>query len=195
MSVYFAQAGGYTKIGFSDDPIDRQSTITTSGKRPDDLPYGADVDLIGWVPGDRWTEGAHHARFISKRVAGEWFRLDKDDVAAIKALIWADPRGVDIKGMSFAAVIACRRYPELTRDELAARGVRIKAVSEEEALATIFAPTAPEAEAVPVVSPCAPVERPDASASGLLAELARVSAHRCNLQNRLEDVFAERWSR
>lgn len=35
----------------------------------------------------------------------------------------------------------------------------------------------------------------DASASGPLAELSRVSAHRSNLQDRLEAVHAARWSR
>jgi len=56
----------------------------------------------------------------------------------------------------------------------------------------------PEAEAAPVVSPCATVEPADASASGLdatLVHLGDVSRLRSSLQDQLEAVHAARWSR
>lgn len=124
MSVYFAQAGDYVKIGYSADPIARASTITRLGKRPADLPFGTDVDLIGWIPGDQWRETEMHGKFTSSRVAGEWFRLDRDE---IRALILDDPRGVDMRRMSALAVFAAAAHPTMTRDEIALAGIPIEA--------------------------------------------------------------------
>lgn len=124
MSVYFATAGGYMKIGFAADPISRVTTVTRNGKRPADLPFAADVELIGWVPGDRQAETDMHARFADRRVDGEWFRIDAD---VVRELIWSDPRGVDLDRMSMFAVLTCRARPDLTRDEIAACGVQVEA--------------------------------------------------------------------
>lgn len=134
MSVYFAEAGGYIKIGYSRDPIGRSATITTSGTRPTDLPRGAEVDLIGWMPGSTWREGAFHAQHIETRVAGEWFRLDREYV---HGLIWQDPHGVDLHRMSAIAVFCALKYPHLTRDQLASAGVPIAAVTEAEVFAAL----------------------------------------------------------
>lgn len=124
MSVYFAAVGDYVKIGYSRNPMARAGTITRSGSRPDDIPFAADVDLLGWVPGDSWREGQIHGRFLDQRVKGEWFRLTPEDVTPI---IWADPRGVDIHNMSAWAVLTCCNQPELTRDDLAAAGIPVMA--------------------------------------------------------------------
>ena len=126
MSVYFAQAGPYVKIGHSRRPFSRVSTITTSGKRPADLPRATDVTFLGWVPGDTWVEGKWHARFIADRVAGEWFYLDP---AIVRAAIWADPCGIDMQRMSAAAVFTADKSPGVTRDEIAAAGIPIEATT------------------------------------------------------------------
>lgn len=123
MSVYFAEAGGYTKIGYSANPISRAATLTTNGKRPADLPRGEYVDLIGWVPGDTWREGVLHAQFVGSRVAGEWFhRVDRD---VIRGLIWADPRGVDLHRMTALAAMYAIRHPGITRADIEAAGITL----------------------------------------------------------------------
>ena len=120
MSVYFAEAGGFTKIGYSKNPVKRAATLTTNGKRPDGLPRGAFVDLIGWVPGDTWREAEIQAQFIDRRVAGEWFRLI--DRETIHDLIWTDPRGVDLHRMSTLHVFYAVENPGATRAEMEAAG-------------------------------------------------------------------------
>lgn len=125
MSVYFATAGGYMKIGYSKDPIARSTTLTTSGTRPDDLPRATDVTLLGWIPGDTNDEGVVHARFRGNRVKGEWFA--DVDVDAVRELIWNHPHGVDVQRMSAWAVFTMDRYPELTRDDLTSRGIPVEA--------------------------------------------------------------------
>lgn len=126
MAVYFAQAGAYVKIGYSADPTTRVSTVTTSGKRPDDLPRATEASLLGWVPGDRWIEDVWHGRFVADRVAGEWFYLEAGEVCD---LIWADPCGVVIDRMSALAVYAAHNYPGISRDEIAEAGIPVDANS------------------------------------------------------------------
>ena len=131
MSVYFARVGRYTKVGYSKNPIARSTTITTTGQRPDDVPRGAEANLIGWVPGGRARESWFHRTFADSRVAGEWFVLDE---SAVRDLIRDDPRGVDFHGMSAMAVFTMSRNPEVTRDDLAAAGIQVEAVSFEEGM-------------------------------------------------------------
>lgn len=122
MSVYFAQAGAYIKIGYSSNPISRVATVTLSGRRPKTLPRGAEANLIGWVPGGRELEAEMHRRFAGDHVAGEWFYLDPE---VAREVIWADPRGVDIRRMSALAVFTAMANPDLTRDDMARAGVPI----------------------------------------------------------------------
>lgn len=117
MSVYFAQSCGYTKVGFSKDPIARSESITRLGERPADIPHKAPATLLGWIPGDRSVEAAYHRRFADHCVEAEWFSLDE---AEVRSIIWGDPRGVDIQGMSAQLVFGALRHPDLTRDEIAA---------------------------------------------------------------------------
>lgn len=131
MSVYFAQAGAYVKIGFSHDPFSRVSTITTGGKRPGDLPRGTDARLIGWVPGDVFIEAAWHGRFVADRIAGEWFYIDQ---SVVREALWADPCGIDLERMSALAVLAADNYPGITRDEIAAAGIPVEARPIEESM-------------------------------------------------------------
>jgi hypothetical protein len=135
MSVYFIESGPYMKIGFSDDPISRNSTVTRLGKRPDDLPFDHETDLIGWIPGDRKVERRLHKQFESIRVAGEWFWSEREKVAA---LIWDDPRGVDLHRMAASAVFTMRKYPTLTRAALEGAGLTVMAASLDDALDGMF---------------------------------------------------------
>ena len=75
MSVYFARVGRYMKIGYSKDPIKRSATITTGAAkhRPADVERNEDVDLVGWLPGDRRAERDAHMALGRKHVMCEWF--------------------------------------------------------------------------------------------------------------------------
>lgn len=130
MSVYFAQAGAYVKIGYSHNPISRSATITTTGTRPADLPRGADVTFLGWVPGDTWTERAWHVRFAEDRVAGEWFYLAPD---VVREAIWADPAGIDAVRMPALTVFVARDHPGVTRQQLVDAGLEMEATTLAEA--------------------------------------------------------------
>jgi hypothetical protein len=143
MSVYFLESGPYMKIGFSDNPIARAGTVTRLGKRPDDLPFEADTDLIGWIPGDRKAEREMHKVFAKIHVAGEWFWSERK---IAQTLIWADPRGVDMHRMSAQAVFAMHRHPALTRAEVEAAGIPVAAASLEEALGNMFKLLTPRAD-------------------------------------------------
>lgn len=136
MSVYFAQAGRYTKVGYSADPIARVGSVTTNGARPADIPRGADARLLGWIPGDRRRESEIHARFSDRRVeaGGEWFVLEEDE---IRDLIWSDPSGIDVQRMAAMAVLAGSKYPGVTRADMAAAGIPVEATSLEDALAKL----------------------------------------------------------
>lgn len=136
MSVYFATACGYTKVGYSADPVGRMTTVTRNGTRPADIPFDAPAELLGWIPGERDREAALHREFAASRAGGEWFVLDESEM---RDLIWADPHGVDINRMSMLAVCAARKYPSLTRVQLAAAGIPIEAATETEALLAIDA--------------------------------------------------------
>lgn len=135
MSVYFAKVGEYVKIGYSHDPMARSTTITRTGARPDDIEFNARVDFIGWIPGDVWRERELHVQHLEHRATGEWFRIDRK---VAEDLIWADPRGVDVKRMSALAVFACIRHPELTRDEIEAAGIPVAPNSVEELAVTFM---------------------------------------------------------
>lgn len=124
MSVYFAAAGPYIKIGYSADPIARASTVTTAGKRPATLPRATPTHLIGWIPGDRAVEAAMHQRFAADHVAGEWFYISAD---MVRDLIWADPRGVDMRRMSAMAVFTAQARPEATREQMELAGIPVEA--------------------------------------------------------------------
>lgn len=124
MSVYFAAAGPYIKIGFSADPIARSATVTTAGKRPSTLRRATPAHLIGWIPGDRAVESAMHQRFAADHVAGEWFYISVD---VVRDLIWSDPRGVDMRRMSAMAVFTAEAYPQATREQMEQAGIPVEA--------------------------------------------------------------------
>lgn len=70
--VYFAEARGMVKIGFSSDTSRRM--------------YEVDARLLATVPGSIALERAVHRLFADDRVDGEWFRPSQAIQAFIAAL-------------------------------------------------------------------------------------------------------------
>jgi hypothetical protein len=77
MPVYFIRGEklGLIKIGITTDTKKRLGTLQVGS--PDRL------TLLATVEGDEKTEQQYHLTFKSKRVFGEWFALENDDLAAI----------------------------------------------------------------------------------------------------------------
>lgn len=71
---------GHYKIGKSVDIANRQKTFGVL------LPF--DVEFIHVIKSDQYTklELSLHEKFASKRINGEWFALNADDIAYIKSL-------------------------------------------------------------------------------------------------------------
>lgn len=65
---------GFHKIGFSKKPEYRESTLQAQ------TPL---VNLVGKVAASIDVEKKLHNEFASKRLRGEWFNLDNDEVASI----------------------------------------------------------------------------------------------------------------
>jgi len=79
--LYLFKAGPFFKIGFSRDVKARLRTIASNCPLP--------VELVCSLPeglSSKETERRLHKRFRTKRVRGEWFRLDPEDVEFIKGL-------------------------------------------------------------------------------------------------------------
>lgn len=78
-------ASGHYKIGHSQNPNGRVAALST--------PF--DLELIHVMPSNdpRWGESMLHRHFASKRVRGEWFMLDQQDVASILATKRCDRPG------------------------------------------------------------------------------------------------------
>lgn len=76
--VYFIEAEGFIKIGYSRDPIIRLGQIRRgqSVAAPEGISTSA-ARLLAVEQGDRSTEKSLHKRFAEHRVAGEWF--EKND--------------------------------------------------------------------------------------------------------------------
>lgn len=82
-SIYLLKGNScnkYYKIGKAQDPISRTDTLTVK------LPF--EVELIHTVKSDQHSklESFLHRKFSDKRVNGEWFDLNQDDVEYIKNL-------------------------------------------------------------------------------------------------------------
>lgn len=77
MSVYFAQVGGYIKVGSSDDPERRVRRLFSSETRyckPDDCPTDAGSRrLLLTIPGSLNVEWSCHRALDDFRVVGEFF--------------------------------------------------------------------------------------------------------------------------
>lgn len=78
--VYFARSGAIVKIGRSTDPAARLREIQTM--------HPGDIELLVSVAAHRELEVAIHKRFehCRTRAKGEWYRLEPDLIAFIRAL-------------------------------------------------------------------------------------------------------------
>jgi hypothetical protein len=65
--VYFLRSGERIKIGSTTNPRTRFGEIANQ--------IGADVELLGWMPGDYEVEHNLHKRFLATRIEGEqeWY--------------------------------------------------------------------------------------------------------------------------
>jgi hypothetical protein len=75
--IYFIKSGEFVKIGHCErDPIRRLEKLQIGNP--------VTLELIGVMQGSRSDERDWHWRFDKKRVRGEWFRLDRTLLRAIK---------------------------------------------------------------------------------------------------------------
>lgn len=75
--VYFIRsADGLVKIGTSSDVSKRLKALSTA--------HGANLELLGSVPGGHEIERAFHVRWAECRVNREWFRPSDDMLVAIE---------------------------------------------------------------------------------------------------------------
>jgi hypothetical protein len=80
-TVYLIKAeSGEYKIGYTVDLISRLRTFSTAMPRPLTLVHFIQTNDMAAL------ERSLHVRFAGKRVRGEWFELDEDDVNWIKSL-------------------------------------------------------------------------------------------------------------
>ena len=73
--VYFVGCAGFVKIGVTNNVPGRLSALRTASPFP--------VGLLGLVEGTAKDEADLHGYFKAKRVRGEWFALNEDDVLGI----------------------------------------------------------------------------------------------------------------
>jgi hypothetical protein len=104
MSVYFAAAGGYVKVGYSTNVIQRMWSLSGSDytKRPADLPRAAKIELIGWFPGTKRDELLAHAALNDHWVDGEWYR----DNATVRSYLTDQPEAILVAELSARALFA-----------------------------------------------------------------------------------------
>ena len=88
--VYIFQGDGYYKIGYSQRPPRRRLQI--SPKLPFDLRVVCVVESLR----AQSLESQLHVRFEDKRLRGEWFNLDDDDLVYIKSLGAKDGQGTNL---------------------------------------------------------------------------------------------------
>ncbi|NNM75029.1 GIY-YIG nuclease family protein [Enterovirga aerilata] len=80
--VYFIQdSHGRLKIGYSQDPAGRLRALQTA--------HGAELSLLGSVPGTISAERDLQKRFADLKLTGEWFRASDDLLSHVRALLAA----------------------------------------------------------------------------------------------------------
>jgi hypothetical protein len=78
--IYFARSGETVKIGRSLEPLQRVRALQ--------MTHAGDLELLATVAAHVTLEGALHERFahLRTRPNGEWFRLDHELIAFIRAV-------------------------------------------------------------------------------------------------------------
>lgn len=82
--IYVLKAGPYYKIGYADDVEQRLKTVSMSVK-PDDLTDPIELLFSFQTTSKLIAERQLHSFFDRKRVKGEWFRLDPENVECLRA--------------------------------------------------------------------------------------------------------------
>lgn len=77
MSIYFLEAQGLIKIGYSANPAVRTRAVMSA--------FADGGKVLGVLPGDRELEKHFHDKFAEHRSHGEWFK-PSDEMAAVIAL-------------------------------------------------------------------------------------------------------------
>lgn len=72
---------GYYKIGRAKNPEKRLETFNVK------LPFEVDFECLIYSDDMWFLERELHIKFKDKRVQGEWFKLDDEDIAYIKSLV------------------------------------------------------------------------------------------------------------
>jgi hypothetical protein len=81
--IYVIHCDGYCKIGMAVDPLKRMGDLQVANPHPLSMVWAGGVTT---AQPDSVTERQLHAHFAAKRVRGEWFILDDDDLAYIHEL-------------------------------------------------------------------------------------------------------------
>lgn len=94
--VYLAKdyKSNLIKIGYSCQPNIREKTLRAENP---------EVDIISILLGGRDLESKLHKQFKEKRIRGEWFALDSDDINLIISSYPNLSRKIEEKFLSFAA--------------------------------------------------------------------------------------------
>lgn len=66
MAIYFVRCNQFVKIGYSSEPKERVWTLQTA------TPYK--INILFFMPGDRWLEKDLHNRFGEYQHKGEWYK-------------------------------------------------------------------------------------------------------------------------
>lgn len=79
--VYVVKCAGYYKIGATRNATQRIARFETS------YPHDLKVHRVARVENMSLVESSLHTRFAAKRVKGEWFNLDSNDLRVIARLL------------------------------------------------------------------------------------------------------------
>ena len=86
--VYVVKCAGYYKIGATRNATQRIARFETS------YPHDLTVHRVAHVSNMSLVESSLHTRFAAKRVKGEWFELDSNDLRVIARLL---PSKIEVK--------------------------------------------------------------------------------------------------
>lgn len=74
--IYIARCGEHYKIGYTQQNVAKRISALQTGNP-------ATITLVGSIIGTIFDEARWHDYFAPKRIRGEWFKLDEDDVKCI----------------------------------------------------------------------------------------------------------------
>jgi hypothetical protein len=104
--VYFITGGGKTKIGLSEAPLLRLTTLRANSPVP--------LKLIGTFPGTWRIEHALHEQYADYHSHGEWFDLTFTPAIIEEIRLWVEARQEEARQIraTFSSRVAAREAPE-----------------------------------------------------------------------------------